>query len=77
MARNASKKGLPFGVLILVAMAYIGFGDAFLPGEAGRFSYQTRAQINRWMINVFPGFKVKTNPHQRTEQAIEREEKSK
>jgi hypothetical protein len=74
MARTSAKQGLPLGILAMGAIAYIGFGDSFLPGDAGRYSYQTRAQLNAMMIKIFPSWKVKTNPNQRTEDAVEKME---
>jgi hypothetical protein len=74
MARTSAKQGLPVGILAMGAIAYIAFGDAFLPGDAGRYSYQTRAQLNAMMIKIFPSWKAKTNPNQRTEDAVEKME---
>jgi hypothetical protein len=74
MARTSAKKGLPVGILVMLAIAYVGFGDSFLPGAAGRYSYQTRAQLNALMIKVFPSWQAKTNPNRRTEDAVERME---
>ncbi len=72
MARTSAKQGLPLGIFAMGAIAYIAFGDAFLPGDAGRYSYQARAQLNAMMIKIFPSWKAKTNPHQRTEDALEK-----
>jgi hypothetical protein len=77
MARTSAKQGLPLGILAMGAIAYIAFGDAFLPGDAGRYSYQTRAQLNTMMIKVFPSWKTKTNPNQRTEDAVQQTESGK
>jgi hypothetical protein len=77
MAKLAVQKRFPFGMAALVAVAYIAFGDAFLPGDAGRYSYQARAQLNTMMIKVFPNWKVKSNPNQRTEDAVQQTESSK
>jgi hypothetical protein len=74
MARTSVKQGLPIGILALGAIAYIAFGDAFLPGAAGRYSYQARLQLNAMMIKVFPGWKTQTNPNRRTEDAVDRME---
>jgi hypothetical protein len=71
MARTSAKKGLPIGILAMGAIAYVGFGDAFLPGDAGRYSYQARLQLNGMMIKAFPGWKTKVSPHRRTEDAVE------
>ncbi len=74
MAKLAVQKRFPFGIVALLAIAYIGFGDAFLPGAAGKYSYQTRLQLNAMMIKIMPGWKTKASPHQRTEDAVERME---
>lgn len=73
MAKIAGKKGLPFGVLALLAIAYIAFGDAFLPGKFGYYSYYARYRMNEILINIFPSWK-QTSPHKRTEDAIRRQE---
>jgi hypothetical protein len=71
MAKLAVQKRFPFGVVALLAIAYIAFGDAFLPGAAGKYSYQTRLQLNAMMIKIMPGWKARTNPNRRTEDAVE------
>jgi hypothetical protein len=74
MAKIAGRKRLPIGILTMAAIIYIGFGDAFLPGVLGRYSYQARATLDQFLLQIFPSWKLKTNPYERTERAIEKEE---
>jgi hypothetical protein len=61
----------PVGLILLVGLVFVGFGDQFLPPEIGRYSLQTRSSIDQFFINTFPQWKPKTKPHQRTEDAVE------
>jgi hypothetical protein len=72
MNNSRGSKRFPIGIILFLAVAYIGFGDSVLPGVAGQYSYQTRATLNQMMINIFPSWKPKTNPYRRTEDAIQK-----
>jgi hypothetical protein len=74
MNTNRSSKGLPIGIILFLAVAYIGFGDSVLPGAAGQYSYQARSALNQTLIKIFPSWKAKTNPYKRTEDAIKKNE---
>ncbi|MBE9028385.1 hypothetical protein IQ266_01280 [filamentous cyanobacterium LEGE 11480] len=64
-------------MFVMLAVAYVAFGDAFLPGKAGYYSTYSRATMNNMLVNMFPSWQSKTNPYQRTEKAIEQEENGK
>jgi hypothetical protein len=66
------KKYLP--LLSIVAILYIALGDKVLPGALGQASAKTRGAVNGFVIGLFPDWSPKTNPYERTEKAIEREE---
>jgi hypothetical protein len=76
MNTNRGSKGLPIGVILFLAVAYIGFGDSVLPGAAGQYSYQARYALNQTLIKIFPHWKAKTNPYKRTEDAIDKTNKN-
>ncbi|ERN41934.1 hypothetical protein KR51_00014700 [Rubidibacter lacunae KORDI 51-2] len=58
-------------VLVVLAIAFVGFGDRFLPGAAGNASAQTRAKLNSILSGIFPDGKV-DDPHERTEKAVKK-----
>lgn len=68
-------KSLPFGLILLLSLAYIGFGDQFLPGSIGRYSFQARHSLDAMMIGMFPTWRPKTQPNARTEDAVRQTEK--
>ncbi|MBD1822286.1 hypothetical protein H6F51_07220 [Cyanobacteria bacterium FACHB-DQ100] len=61
---------IPVGFLVLFSIVFIGFGDQFLPSEVGRYSFQARSTIDQLLVNAFPSWQPKTNPHRRTEEAV-------
>jgi hypothetical protein len=63
--------------LFLVFLIFLGFGDSFLPQPLSGYSFQTRTSINNFVIGMVPGWKPKTQPYKRTEEAIEETEKGK
>jgi hypothetical protein len=63
-------KKLPFGLIALVGLVFVGFGDQFLPTAIGKYSYQTRATLDNMMVGLFPSWRPKTNPNRRTEDAV-------
>ncbi len=64
-------------IVLMLGLIFIGFGDKFLPQPLSVASYRTRTTINQWMMATVRLWQPKTNPHARTERAIEREEKGK
>lgn len=67
-------RNIPFGLLILVALVFVGCGDQFLPQPLSGASRQTRAVINNAIVNLVPNSGPKTNPYQRTEDALKQEQ---
>ncbi|KKI98601.1 hypothetical protein [Prochlorothrix hollandica] len=63
------KRFLPF--ILIGAILFIAGGDKVLPDPLGAASAQTRATINNALVGVFPSWKPRTNPNERTEKAIE------
>ncbi|MFQ4142697.1 hypothetical protein [Chlorogloeopsis sp. ULAP02] len=59
------------GLLFIVFLIFVGFGDSFLPKPLSTFSLQTRTAINNTVIGWFPKWTLKTNPYKRTEKALE------
>ncbi|MGI0491825.1 hypothetical protein ACN4EG_08430 [Alkalinema pantanalense CENA528] len=66
-------KKIPVAVILLVVIAFIGFGDQVLPQPIGRYSLQARNSIDQMMINLFPNWKPR-NPNARTEDAVQQME---
>lgn len=64
----------PFALVLLLGLIYVGFGDRFLPSEIGRYSLQTRSAIDTALVGLFPSWRPKTNPHKRTNDAINKVE---
>lgn len=57
--------------LTIVVLLFIGFGDSFLPKPFSDYSFQTRSTINGFVIGLFPKWRPKVNPNQRTEKQLE------
>ncbi|OUC14303.1 MAG: hypothetical protein B0A82_12485 [Alkalinema sp. CACIAM 70d] len=66
-------KKIPVALILLLVIAFIGFGDQVLPRPIGRYSLQARTSIDQMMINLFPTWKPK-NPNARTEDALQQTE---
>jgi hypothetical protein len=71
------RKSTIIPILLLLAVVFVGFGDRFLPPPLSTASFRTRTSLNQWMTSSFKLWQPKTNPHQRTERAIEQQEKGK
>ncbi|MBD1843550.1 hypothetical protein H6F89_09105 [Cyanobacteria bacterium FACHB-63] len=61
---------IPVGLVLMLSVVFIGFGDQILPPEIGRYSFQARSTIDQLLVNAFPTWQPKTNPHRRTEEAV-------
>lgn len=59
---------------IVLFLIFVLAGDRFLPKPLNTASLQTRNQLNHWMVGLFPQWKPKTNPYQRTEDAVRKED---
>lgn len=68
------RQKLPVGLILLVSLVFVGFGDQFLPTEIGRYSLQARQSLDQMLIGVFPSWRPKTKPNARTQDAIEKTE---
>jgi len=60
-------------LILLVAIAFVGFGDSFLPKPLSTASRQTRDSLNKIVGGVVPNWAPKTKPNQRTEDALKQE----
>ncbi len=64
--------------LILSSVLFITFvlvGDRLFPKSSlGTASAQTRVTLNQFMIGLIPKWERKSNPYERTEEAIKQEE---
>ncbi|MBW4522069.1 MAG: hypothetical protein KME16_20500 [Scytolyngbya sp. HA4215-MV1] len=61
-------------LFFLLILVFIGFGDRFLPKPLSTYSIQTRNSLNQTIVGLFPSVKT-GSPYERTEQAIQKEEK--
>jgi hypothetical protein len=68
-------KQIPFGLILLFSVCFVGFGDQVLPQSVGKYSTAARTGLDNMMVNAFPGWRPKTNPYGRTEDAIRETEK--
>jgi hypothetical protein len=60
-----------FTLLFILFLIFVGFGDSFLPKPLSTASFNTRTTINNFTIGLFPTWKPKVSPDERTEKAIE------
>ncbi len=58
---------------VLVFLFFVSLGDQFLPEPLSSASFNTRTSINEFLISLFPE-KEFTNPYERTEDAINRQD---
>jgi hypothetical protein len=65
---------VPFGLILLLSLVYIGFGDQFLPSSIGRYSLQARSSLDQMLVGAFPSWRPKANPQQRTQEAVKQSE---
>ena len=61
-------------LVIILALMFIGFGDRVLPKPLSTASFNTRTALNNSLLGLFPTKKPR-NVYERTEKAIEQEEK--
>ncbi|MCS6814553.1 MAG: hypothetical protein NZ772_13440 [Cyanobacteria bacterium] len=60
-------------LVLLLAIAFVGFGDSFLPKPWNTMSRQSREALNNIIAKAVPSWSPKTKPYQRTEDALKRE----
>ena len=53
-------------VCLIVSVAYIAFGDLFLPRPYGNNSQQIKADMNQYLLGLFPSEKLKGVKQQRS-----------
>ncbi len=68
---------IPFGLIFLLTLVYVGFGDQFLPGSIGQYSTQLRARFDDMLVAGFPSWRPKSQPNARTQEAIKNLENGK
>ncbi len=61
--------------LFILSLIFIAYGDSFLPQPLSTASWQTRTAINSFVIGMFPSWRPKEKPYERTEKAIDDTEK--
>jgi hypothetical protein len=64
------KKRFPVVTFLFLAIVFVGCGDQFLPRSVGKYSIQARQSMNDIMVGSFPGWRPRTKPNQRTEDAV-------
>ncbi len=60
-----------FTAIMVIIFIFIRFGDSFLPKPLSTYSLQTRNTINQLVIGLFPIWKPKVNPYQKTEKQLD------
>jgi hypothetical protein len=65
---------IPFGLIILLTLVYVGFGDQFLPRSVGQYSTQIRTSFDNMLVASFPSWRPRANPNARTEEAVKNTE---
>jgi hypothetical protein len=68
-------KRVPIGLILLLSVVFVGFGDQILPKPIGKYSTAARTTLDNMMVSAFPEWTPKTNPYGRTEDAIKQTEK--
>ncbi|NJN74985.1 MAG: hypothetical protein HC796_00355 [Synechococcaceae cyanobacterium RL_1_2] len=61
-------------LLTFLTMIFIALGDKVIPGPVGKASFTMREGINNFVTGLIPDKKFR-NPNERTEKAIEEEQK--
>lgn len=61
--------------LVILFLLFVTLGDKFLPKPLSTTSLQTRTSLNKFFIGLFPQWRPKLNPNERTEKELQKEEK--
>jgi hypothetical protein len=61
-------------LFVFMMLLFVGCGDSFLPKPLSTASLQTRTTFNNFVIGIFPSWKPKVNPYERTEDSIQKTE---
>ncbi|MEB3215536.1 MAG: hypothetical protein VKN72_04630 [Nostocales cyanobacterium 94392] len=67
----------PIILVVLIFVLFVGIGDRVLPEPMKSASFNTRTTINKNLLGLFPTWKSKLKPHERTNKAIEDTEQKK
>jgi len=72
----ASRRGvfIPVPIVLLLGLIFVGFGDKFLPSPLSEYSTQSRTALNQVVLGLFPSWQPSTNPYDRTEKEIEKQQ---
>ncbi|MEA5597975.1 hypothetical protein [Rivularia sp. UHCC 0363] len=65
----------PIILILLIFILFVGIGDSVLPEPMKSASLNTRESINKNLLGLFPTWKSKLKPNERTNKAIEEAEK--
>ena len=69
-------KRVPVGLILLITVCFIGFGDQVLPRPIGKYSTAARKMLDNMMVSAFPQWNPKTDQYRRTNDAIREVEKN-
>ena len=61
--------------LVILFLLFVALGDRLLPKPLSTASLQTRTSLNNFFIGLFPQRQPKLDPNERTEKALEKQEK--
>ncbi|WP_422387037.1 hypothetical protein [Anabaena sphaerica] len=64
-------------IIFIGFVLFVAGGDQVFPGAVGKASTQTRTTVNNFFIGLFPTWKPKTNPYERTERKLREVEEKK
>jgi hypothetical protein len=59
-------------IVIILALLFVFAGDRILPKPLNKASLQTRTSLNNFMVGLFPTWKPKTKPNERTQKALDK-----
>jgi hypothetical protein len=64
-------KRVPIGIILLFAIAFVGFGDQVLPKSIGKYSTAARVSLDNMMVSGFPQWNPKSNQYRKTNEAVD------
>jgi hypothetical protein len=67
-------KRVPVGLILFLAIAYIGFGDQVLPPAVGQYSYSIRTALNDLLIGAFPDWHPRIKVQHQEKEALQQSE---
>ncbi|AFZ14113.1 hypothetical protein Cri9333_3282 [Crinalium epipsammum PCC 9333] len=63
-------------IVVILAVVFVSVGDRFLPKPLNTASVESRASLNNFVVGLFPAWKPKTKPYERTQKALDKVEKN-